>query len=188
MSGRSAVPSVNSLPEPPENSYEIRILRSLRRIIRATAIYSRELQARHKVTVPQVSCLYAIARQEPTTATRLAREVLMSPSTVVGILDRLEAAGLVRRERDASDRRVVNVTLTEAGLRLVARSHPPLQQDLARALEALPELERATIALSLERLVTLLEVGQLDAAPILEPNEDVGPEADRAETGDRPAA
>jgi DNA-binding MarR family transcriptional regulator len=188
MPGGDAIPSLSTPPEPPSDSYETRILRSLRRIIRATAIYSRDLQARHKVTVPQVTCLYAIGRDEPTTATRLAREVLMSPSTVVGILDRLEAAGLVRRERDAADRRVVNVTLTEAGLRLVARSHPPLQQELAQALETLPELERATIALSLERLVTLLEVGQLDAAPILEPTEDVQPEAGPAETGDRPAA
>jgi DNA-binding MarR family transcriptional regulator len=187
MSGGDTVPSLTSPPEPSPDSYEIRILRSLRRIIRATAIYSRDLQARHKVTVPQVTCLYAIAANEPTTTTRLARDVLMSPSTVVGILDRLEAAGLVRRERDTNDRRVVNLTLTEAGLRLVAKSPPPLQQELARGLEILPELERATIALSLERLVMLLEASQLDASPILEPTEDVKP-ATPDDTAGRPAA
>lgn len=175
---------LHAAPEPEAVSYEIRILRSLRQIIRATALYSRDLQARHKVTVPQLTCLYAVAENEPATTTRIAREVLLSPSTVVGILDRLEAAGLVRRRRDTGDRRLVNVTLTEDGLRLVAQTPPPLQADLARALQNLPELERATIALSLERLVALMEAGALDAAPILEPRETVAhPEAPLADEG-----
>jgi hypothetical protein len=42
-----------------------------------------------------------------------------------------------------------------------------LQQALARALARLPELEQATIALSLERIVALMEVEKLDASPIL---------------------
>jgi hypothetical protein len=42
-----------------------------------------------------------------------------------------------------------------------------LQQTLANALNALPELEQATIALALERVVTLMEAPALDYAPIL---------------------
>ncbi|MFQ5507925.1 MAG: MarR family winged helix-turn-helix transcriptional regulator [Leptospirillia bacterium] len=169
--------------EPP--TYEVRILRSLRQIIRATAMYSRELQVKHHVTVPQLTCLAAVAENEPATTTRIAREVQLSPSTVVGIVDRLENAGLVRRKRDTGDRRVVNITLTEEGLRLVARSPSPLQAELARALESLPDLERATIALSLEKLVNLLHVGTLDAAPILETGETVAqaPETEQGESG-----
>ncbi|MFQ5510027.1 MAG: MarR family winged helix-turn-helix transcriptional regulator [Leptospirillia bacterium] len=161
------------MPDSAPLTYEVRILRSLRQIIRATALYSRDLQAKHKVTVPQLTCLTAVVENEPATTTRIAREVQLSPSTVVGIIDRLEKAGLVRRERDTNDRRVVNIIMTEDGLRLVARSPSPLQDDLALALETLPDLERATIALSLEKLVTLLEVGKLDAAPILETGETV---------------
>lgn len=141
-------------------------------------MYSRELQARHKVTVPQLTCLTSVAENEPTTTTRIARDVQLSPSTVVGIVDRLENAGLVRRERDRNDRRVINITLTEGGLRLVARSPSPLQDELAQSLETLPDLERATIALSLERLVKLLAAGTLDAAPILETGETVAPPAE----------
>lgn len=174
------IPNLNAAPEGAAPSYEIRILRSLRQIIRATAIFSRNLQARHQVTVPQLTCLVAVAESEPTTTTRIAREVHLSPSTVVGIIDRLEGAGLVRRERDRNDRRVVNITMTEHGLRLVARSPSPLQDVLARGLETLPELERATMALSLERLVMLLAIGKLDAAPILEPEEHVVPAAEAA--------
>ena len=39
---------------------------------------------------------------------------------------------------------------------------------LAEALDALPELERAAIALSLEKIVDLMEIGQVDASPILD--------------------
>jgi len=166
---------LDATPEPDPLVYEVRILRSLRQIIRATALYSRDLQAKHKVTVPQLICLTAVSENEPTTTTRLAREVQLSPSTVVGIVDRLENTGLVRRERDTNDRRVVNITMTEAGLSLLARCPPPLQAELARALEALPDLERATIALSVEKLVNLLQVDTLDAAPILETGETVAP-------------
>src|SRR5205823_14412729 len=45
----------------------------------------------------------------------LARRIWLSPATLTGILDTLEKAGYVRRERDESDRRVVWLALTEAG-------------------------------------------------------------------------
>jgi hypothetical protein len=50
---------------------------------------------------------------------------------------------------------------------LARRAPSPLQQTLAKALNALPELEQATIALALERVVTLMEAPPLDYAPIL---------------------
>ena len=42
-----------------------------------------------------------------------------------------------------------------------------ITQTLANALSDLPELEQATIALSLERIVALMEAPEVDAAPIL---------------------
>ena len=56
-------------------------------------------------------------RSTPGRATHaeLARRMWLSPATLTGILDTLEKAGYVRRERDESDRRVVWLALTEAG-------------------------------------------------------------------------
>lgn len=147
--------------------YDLRILRSLRRIIRSVELYSKQLTSTNQITAPQLVCLLAVVDHGPLTATAISREVHLSASTVVGILDRLEEKGLVVRARAHDDRRVVQVSATPRGADLARRAPSPLQQTLANALNALPELEQATIALSLERIVALMEAQEIDAAPIL---------------------
>ena len=139
--------------------YDLRILRALRRITRSIALHSRHLAACSHITAPQLVCLRAIIANEPLTATAISREIHVSPSTVVGILDRLEDKGLIRRERGREDRRIVFISATEAGVELARQAPSPLQKRLADALNALPELEQATITLSLERIVDLMEAG-----------------------------
>jgi DNA-binding MarR family transcriptional regulator len=56
-----------------------------------------------------LDCLDVIARHGPLSPTALARRAGVHPATMTGILDRLERAGWVARERDASDRRAVVV-------------------------------------------------------------------------------
>ncbi|CAM5189730.1 DNA-binding MarR family transcriptional regulator OS=Castellaniella defragrans OX=75697 GN=HNR28_000829 PE=4 SV=1 [Castellaniella defragrans] len=140
-----------------QQSYDLRILRALRRITRAVALHSRQLSACSHVTGPQLICLRTVIEHGPLTATAISREVHVSASTIVGILDRLEEKGLVVRERGRADRRIVFVSATEAGRQLARDTPSPLQQKLAESLQALPELEQATITLSLERVVGLIE-------------------------------
>lgn len=147
--------------------YDLRILRSLRRIIRCVDLYSKQLSVSNQITTPQLVCLLAVVNNGPLTATAISREVHLSASTVVGILDRLEEKGWVTRMRDRNDRRVVQVSATSAGVALSRQAPSPLQKTLANALNALPELEQATIALSLERIVALMEAQAIDASPIL---------------------
>ncbi len=137
--------------------YDLRILRALRRITRSIALHSRQLAAYSNITAPQLVCLRAVVENGPLTTTAISREIHVSPSTVVGILDRLEDKGWVLRERSREDRRIVMVSATEAGRNLVRDTPSPLQQKLAEALKELPELEQATITLSLERIVALME-------------------------------
>jgi DNA-binding MarR family transcriptional regulator len=148
-------------------AYDLRVLRALRRIMRSVEQYSRQLAATSQITAPQLICLMEIAGSGPMTATAISRAVHLSPSTVVGILDRLAEKGWVVRDRDTDDRRVIHVSVTERGRMLLQHAPSPLQRTLAEALNGLPELEQATIALSLERVVALMEAQKIDAAPIL---------------------
>lgn len=166
-------------------AYDLRILRALRRITRLIALHSRQLAACSNITAPQLICLRAVIDNDaPITATAISREMHVSPSTVVGILDRLEDKGLVRRERGREDRRIVFVSATDDGVALAQATPSPLQKKLADALNDLPELEQATITLSLERIVSLIETNGVTegheepVSPILEvPDGIVPPES-----------
>lgn len=169
--------SQESAPPPfPATRYDLQVLQSLRQIIRAVDIYSRKLVANHELTAPQLICLLIIVENGASAASNIAKQAYLSASTVVGILDRLEKKGLIHRLRDSNDRRVVNVSATEKGLELAYNAPSPLQDSLANALKQLSELEQSTIALSLKRIVDLMEAGHLEAAPILETDQ---PDQDR---------
>jgi DNA-binding MarR family transcriptional regulator len=58
------------------------------------------------------------------TQVELSRQLIMHRSNVTGLVDRLEARGLVSRRATPGDRRAFNVVLTPAGWRLVREIHP----------------------------------------------------------------
>jgi DNA-binding MarR family transcriptional regulator len=158
----------NQEPQIPKQSYELRILQALRRIIRTVDMHSHKLGSLHKITGPQLGCLLAAKEHGPLTSAKLAKKVYLSPSTVVGIIDRLEVKGLVRRQRDIKDRRLVYICITPSGEKMVADAPTLLQDTLASALVELPDQEQVAITMSLEKLVDLMEARDLDAAPVLE--------------------
>lgn len=155
-------------PEIADERYDLRILQSLRKIIRSVDIHSRKLSMQHDITAPQLIALLAVAEHGPMTIASISKKVHLSPSTLVGIIDRLEAKKYVARERSAKDRRQVLISITEAGQKFTTQAPSPLQETLAEALSDLSPLEQATISLSLERVVELMEAKELDAAPILQ--------------------
>ena len=152
----------------PEDRYDLAILQSLRRIIRAVDLYSKRLKGRHAITAPQLICLLAIVESGSVGTGALAQRVYLSNSTVVGILDRLEERGLIQRQRDARDRRQVHVSATQAGHLLATSAPSPVQDRLADALKHLPHDQQLAISSDLQTLVHLMEVGHLDASPILD--------------------
>jgi MarR family transcriptional regulator, organic hydroperoxide resistance regulator len=147
--------------------YGNRILKAMRRIIRAVDIYSRKLNSEFEVTTPQMICMYSLFREGDMTLSQLAEHANLSTSTVNGIVDRLENKKLVVRERSREDRRKVYVKITAAGRELIKKAPSLLQDSFAESLQLLPELEQVAIALSLERVVELMEAQHLDASPNL---------------------
>lgn len=145
------------------------ILRSLRRITRCIDLHSRQLVNTYGLTGPQLVCLRTIGKTGEMTPSRLAKEVALSQPTVTGIIDRLAARQLVRRERSTSDRRVVTVQITDAGRALIDAAPSPLQERFARRLGALTPAERENIRTTLATIVTMMDGDEIDAAPVLTP-------------------
>jgi len=100
------------------------------------------------LTHGQFAVLEALLHLGPLNQRDLARKLLRSGGNVTVVIDNLEKRGWVRRERQKQDRRMVIVSLTSAGRRLIARIFPrhaaaitaemsrlsPDEQEMLRAL------------------------------------------------------
>jgi DNA-binding MarR family transcriptional regulator len=155
----------------PGRRHDLEILGALRRIVRAIDIHSRRLNVQYDITTPQLICLLTLAENELMTGTLLAQRMYMSPSTVNGIVSRLQSKGLIKRTRDSADKRVVRVSLTPAGRHLLMRAPSPLQTHFVDALSALSEAQKLNIKYALDRIVQIMEADDIDAAPVLDTGE-----------------
>jgi DNA-binding MarR family transcriptional regulator len=148
---------------------EEQVIAALRRITRAIDLHSRLLLQKNGLTIPQLAALQAIQRLQPLTGGALARDIHLGPATVTGILGRLEKRGLVSRTRGDLDRRSVVVQLTDDGTRLVAEAPSLLQDRFHRELAKLQEWEQTMILATLQRIASMMDAEDIEAAPILVP-------------------
>lgn len=93
-----------------------------RQVCFALAIASRSVVAIYRpllepmgLTHPQYLVMLALWEGEPLKVSDLARQLALDPGTLSPLLKRLEAAGLLRRERDPRDERALAVVLTGEG-------------------------------------------------------------------------
>jgi DNA-binding MarR family transcriptional regulator len=78
----------------------------------------------HGLTLPQFDVLATLWHGEGITQQELAERLLVSKGNVVGLIDRVGAAGWVERRPDPEDRRANRLYLTEAGREILARAWP----------------------------------------------------------------
>jgi MarR family transcriptional regulator, lower aerobic nicotinate degradation pathway regulator len=83
----------------------------------------------------------------------LAAAIGQDTSTIGGVVDRLEARGLLQRNPSPDDRRVRRLTLTKAGEDLLRRAIPAMLRAQQRMLQPLPPAERAEFMRMLQVLV-----------------------------------
>jgi DNA-binding MarR family transcriptional regulator len=92
----------------------------------------------------------------------------LSPSTLVGslmwtsaglsqLLDRMEAAGLIRREAHPKDRRALQVTMSPAGEKVIAAVYGAHCSTEVRLIAAMSESERRTLVGLLRKLLVAME-------------------------------
>jgi DNA-binding MarR family transcriptional regulator len=143
------------------------VLISLRRIIQAIDIHSRQLARQHGITTPQLIILKQIEGKETITVTQLAKQVSLKQATVTDILNRLERKGLLQRQKDTGDRRRVLVKETDAGKKLLEAAPSPLQETFLEKFEDLEDWKQNMILSSLQLLGTLMADDEISAAPML---------------------
>ena len=102
--------------------------------------------ADYDLTISQFAVLEALFHLGPLSQRQLGDKILRSSGNLTMVIDNLEKAGLVRRQRSDTDRRVMNVTLEEAGRTLIERVLPPHVEGIVEVFAGLDERELAQLA------------------------------------------
>jgi DNA-binding MarR family transcriptional regulator len=139
------------------------VVRSLRRLFKGIHEYSKALQRRSGLSSPQAWAMTLLDEGGELSLGELADRMYAHPSTVSGIVERLVARGIVRRETDVRDRRGIRLSLTPAGRRLLKSSPPPLQVGLRRALVTMPSARLRLLRESLEQVARHAELDRVEA-------------------------
>jgi DNA-binding MarR family transcriptional regulator len=111
-----------------------------------------EMMGSIDLTPTQFAALARIREGGPATQNHLGRMTAMDPATIQGVVRRLVARGLVARQPDPDDRRVMVLSLTEAGERLARRAVAVARRITRETLAPLPAAQRALFVDLLRKL------------------------------------
>jgi DNA-binding MarR family transcriptional regulator len=126
-------------------------LAGVRRALRQFLRFSESAATSAGITTQQYQAMLAIraSRKRALAMKDLAEEMLIRPNGAVQLVDRLETIGMVRRDPDDRDRRVVVVSLTELGNRVIAVLAADHTAELVRHRSLLVESLRRLRSLAL---------------------------------------
>lgn len=142
---------------------------ALRRILRATELFERDLAQAVGLTPAKLRVLQILSSRPGRCATPkdLAAQMGVSQATVTALVDKLVVMGLVKRVPSEKDRRQINVTITDEGMEKLGEAPDALQQRFVRNFAALRDWEQAQLVSTLERVAAMMDADDIDAAPVL---------------------
>ncbi len=118
------------------------LIRRLQQI--SISVFSDRMRALgHDLTAPQFATLAVLARAPGIDQATLAGMIAHDRPTIGGVVERLEAKGLVTRHRNEKDRRAKMLDLTEAGAALLQTLLPHVRNIQPEILPGLTDIERA---------------------------------------------
>ena len=127
---------------------------------------SKRMAADRGITGPQRFALRLIDRTPGLDAGALARALHTHPSTLTGVLRRLERDGLIRRGVARGDQRRATLALTPAGRRQVRNAAGTVERSVAAVLGRTPDTELAVVMHFLQSLVSALAPHAADTARV----------------------
>ena len=138
------------------------IIFSIRRLIQASELYTKELNRKYQISAAQLNCILTLYEFGPLPPSKIADHMMVKSSTVTGVVDRLEIKGIAERMRNSPDRRVITIQLTEAGKKLAQNAPPPIQQKIIDGLKKTDTAKKKQIVSSLNLLTDMLDVQDLE--------------------------
>jgi len=129
------------------------IKQSLRALSIQLSLLNHQVGARLGLNDVDLDCLDLIARHGPLSPSALAQRAGLHPATMTGILDRLERAGWIARDRDPSDRRAVLVRALRNRNPELMRLYSGMNSSMSDVCAGYGDAELETVADFLRRTV-----------------------------------
>ena len=133
------------------------VMKAIRRIAHAIDTRSKQIGRESGLTIPQIVVLKAVSVQGALTTAAISRQADLSAATTVTILDKLEAKGLIRRNRSTSDRRTVQAELTETGRAALLSSPSFFADGFASDFASFSKTEQQDIVAAFTMVADLLD-------------------------------
>ncbi|MBT1070320.1 MarR family winged helix-turn-helix transcriptional regulator [Pelotalea chapellei] len=141
------------------------VINNLRRVFQAIEEYSKAAEQTTNLTGPQLWGL-KILREAPLRISELAHQMYLRPATVVGIINRLEAKGLVTRTQSKKDRRAVDLELSSSGKEVVSKAPEIAQTLLLKGLQELSNEQLSSVVMGMRLVTRLLGAEDLTPKPL----------------------
>jgi len=126
------------------------------RFLRFNLISNKKLQddlEKLQLTSPQFYVLATIGYAGGLPFGEIGEKMMVTVSNLTGIVDRLEEKGLVARERDVHDRRVIRVRLTEKGSKLYKNTIPLFEKSISQFFSPLDKSQQKELSSLLRKLI-----------------------------------
>lgn len=135
------------------------LLRNVSVIIRKRG---REILSSFGITPPQLNALVILNEQGEITMGELCERMYLACSTATDLIDRMERNGLIARERDQNDRRVIRLKVLKQGRQIIDEVMVARKRYLGGILEQVPESERDSLIRYLSDLHTLMQRAEVE--------------------------
>ena len=144
------------------------LIDALRRFTVESDVFVEVFARRHRLGRSDLNAIMWISTGEqsgrPMTAGELAGRLGLGPPATTALVDRLEAAGHVRRTRDPQDRRKVTIVMQPPALEVASEFFVPLGRLMTRALEGTSPEEMRQATAIVRRLITAVTEARDEAA------------------------
>jgi DNA-binding MarR family transcriptional regulator len=114
---------------------------AMRRSSAQGVIFGQTIANRVGISNSDMECLDFLILEGRVTAGRLAEVTGLTTGAITGVVDRLEQSGLVRRERDETDRRKVFIAAVSENTAKIGRFYEHLQRAMLKAWDTYSEQE-----------------------------------------------
>lgn len=143
------------------------LLVALRKIIQAIDQHSTQLKKKFGLTGPQLIILQTVVDNESISVTQLSKNVSLSQATATNITKRLENQGYLKRNKNTTDKRRINLAVTEKGKEILEKVPPLLQERFTSKFSKLEDWEQLMIESAFNRVVSMMAAEDIDASPIM---------------------